>query len=138
LLCLIPLQSNKAEGDIGAEQSASTSKCPTDRQESFRQKSGTEFVDYVQLHCKTITERMRAIKQSVDGIVREDKDSLDSRNQNPDTTLRSTDDVHAAEKFSEFDPQEQRQKIKERVERIAKLVQSAAQKVSWRIGSGRL
>ena len=137
MLCLIPLQSNKAEGDIGAEQCASTSKCTTDRQESFHRKSGTEFVDYVQLHCKTITERMRAIKQSVDGTG-EDKDSQDSRNQNPDTTLRSTDDVHAAEKFSEFDPQEQGQKIKERVERIAKLVQSAAQKVSWRIGSGRL
>lgn len=125
------MQSNRLDGDIGAEQSASTSDCPIrDRQESFHQKSGTEFVDNVQLHCKSITERMRLIKQSVDGIG-EGKDSLDSSDHNQGSTLESTSDEHAAEKFSELDPQEQGQKIKERVERIVKLVQSTAQKVSW-------
>jgi len=77
-------------------------------------------------------ERMRVIKQSVDGIA-EDKDSLDSRDQSPDVndiTLESTNDKRAAEKFSEMDPQEQGQKIKERIERIVQLVQSTAQKVS--------
>lgn len=78
-------------------------------------------------------ERMRVIKQSVDGIA-EDKDSLDSNDQNPDVngiTLESTNDKRAAEIFSEMDPQEQGRKIKERVERIVQLVQSTAQKVSW-------
>jgi len=77
-------------------------------------------------------ERMRVIKQSVDGIA-EDKDSLDSRDQNPDDndiTLESTNDKRAAEMFSEMDPQEQGQKIKERIERIVQLVQSTAQNVS--------
>lgn len=78
-------------------------------------------------------ERMRVIKQSVDGIA-EDKDSLDSSDQNPDVsdiTLESTNDKRAAEMFSEMDPQEHGRKIKERVERIVQLVQSTAQKVSW-------
>lgn len=78
-------------------------------------------------------ERLRAIKQSVDGIA-EDRDSLDSSDQNPDVndiTLGSTNDKRAAEMFSAMDPQEQGQKIKERVERILQLVQSTAQKVSW-------
>ena len=73
---------------------------------------------------------MRVIKQSVDGTG-EDKNSLDSRNQNPDSTTESTNDVHSTEELSELDPQGQGQKIKQRVERIVKLVQSAAQKVSW-------
>ena len=77
-------------------------------------------------------ERMRVIKQSVDGIS-EDDDSLDSTDQNPDhdITHKSKPDERAAEKFSEMDPQKQGQQIKERVERIVKLVQSTAQKVSW-------
>lgn len=77
-------------------------------------------------------ERMRVIKQSVDGIA-EDKDSLDSSDQNPDVndiTLESTNEKRAAEMFSEMDPQEKGQKIKERIERIVQLVQSTAQNVS--------
>ena len=128
---LLPSQSIKADGDIGAQQSASTSNCPRDRQESFHQKSGTEFVDNVQLHFKNITEKMRVIKRSVDGFG-EDKDSLDSSDRKPvDDAFPESTDGHAAEKFSEMDPLQQGQKIKERVERIVKLVRSTAQKVSW-------
>ena len=128
---LLPLQSTKANGDIGAQQSASTSNCSRDRQESpLNQKSGTEFVDNVQLHFKNITDRMRVIKQSVDGVG-EDKDSLDLSDKKPvDDAFPESTDGHAAEKFSEMDPLEQGQKIKERVERIVKLVRSTAQKVS--------
>lgn len=126
---LLSLQSNKADSDIRAEQSASTSNFPGDRQESFHQKSGTEFVDSVQLHCKSIMERMRVIKQAVDG--KDGKDSLVSSDQNPvdDASPESTNDG-CAQKFSEMNPREQGQKIKERVERIVKLVQCTAQKVS--------
>ena len=73
---------------------------------------------------------MRVIKRSVDGIG-QDKDSLHSSDKNPvDEAFPKLTDGHAAKKFSELDPQEQGQKIKERVERIVKLVQSTAQKVS--------
>ena len=132
------MQSFKADAGIGTQQSASTSNCPRDPQESFHQKSGTEFVDNARLHFKNITERMRVIRQSVDGIG-EDKDSLDSSDQKPvDDALPESTDGLAAEKFSEMDPLQQGQKINERVERITKLVRSTVQKVSLSIASGRL
>ena len=71
------------------------------------------------------------VKQSVDGVG-QDKDSLDlSDTKKPvDDAFPESTVGHAAEKFSEMDPLQQGQKIKERVERIVKLVRSTAQKVS--------
>lgn len=131
LFNLLSLQSNKTDDNISAEQCASTSSFPRDHQETIHQKSGTKFVDNVQLHCKSIMERMQVIKQSVN-VSGEDKDSVDSSENNPfvdDTTPESTDGAHG-QKSSGIDPQEQGQKIKERVERIVELVRSTAQKVS--------
>lgn len=75
-------------------------------------------------------ERMRVVKQSVHGFG-EDKDSVYSSENNPlvDTSPESTNNAHGQE-CSEMDPQQQGQKIKERVERIVELVRSTAQKVS--------
>ena len=77
---------------------------------------------------------MRVVKQSVDGTTGtgENKDSLDLRDKKPvDDAFPESTDGHAAETFSEMDPLQQGQKIKERVERIVKLVRSTTQKVSW-------
>ncbi|XP_078352429.1 uncharacterized protein LOC144637168 [Oculina patagonica] len=123
------MESNRTDDNISAEQCASTSSFSRDHQESVHQKNGTDFVDNVQLHCKSIMERMEVIKQSVN-VIGEDKDSVDSSENNPfvnDTSPESTNDVHG-QKSSAIDPQEQVQKIQKRVERIVELVRSTAQK----------
>ena len=123
------LQSTKTGDNV--EQCVSTSNFPSDHQESFHHKSGPEFVDNVQSHCKSIMERMRVIKGSVNGFS-EDKDSVVSRENNAvvDTSPEST--IHKAEgqTSSGMDSQEQCQKIKERIQKIVELVRSTAQKVS--------
>lgn len=75
-------------------------------------------------------ERIRVVKQSVHGFG-EDKDSVDLSEDNPlvGSSPESTNNAHGQECL-EMDPQEQGQKIKERVERIVELVRSTAQKVS--------
>lgn len=112
------------------DQCASTSNFPNDHQESFHQKNGTEFVDNVQSHCRSILERMRVIKESVNGFS-EDKDSVDSSENNAvvDNSPESTNKAEG-QTSSGMASQEQGQKIKERIQKIVELVRSTAQKVS--------
>lgn len=86
-------------------------------------ESRAEFFETVQLHCKAVMERVRAVKESLN--------LSDPSKQ----SQRSSD----KEKFSDFSPertegkkeqslglnaQDQSQKIKENVERIIELVRS--------------
>ncbi|KAJ7357402.1 hypothetical protein OS493_024913 [Desmophyllum pertusum] len=58
-----------AEHAQSTEEAASN--FPRDHQESSHQRSGADFVDNVQLRCKSIVERVRLINQSVDVIGKE-------------------------------------------------------------------
>ena len=76
-------------------------------------------------------ERMRVIKESVNGFS-EDKDSVVSSENNAvvDTSPESTINKAEGQTSSGMDSREQCQKIRERIQKIVELVRSTAQKVS--------
>ena len=83
----------------------------------------TEFVESVQLHCKAVMERVRAVKESLNLP----ETSQHSRRPSDRERIRyfSSEPTEGTKKKSSgLDVQDQGQKIREHVERIIDLVRS--------------